>query len=157
MYSMDMGVENTRNNVMGSRIITYNKATISLCRTKASEDLQFDFRTDRWKYLRGRICFDAPFNVAMSMMQTLSLTVHDNFHPLCSTPATSFTGYLPQGQKANCLLLGSGDPRKILYTLYSEQDNGKSSQAIVLMKGFEREYDLTCCDIEPATLGISWF
>jgi hypothetical protein len=39
------------------------------------------------------------------------------------------------------MLLGCGDARSILYTLYADP-SAKS-----------RKFDFTCCDIEPAVLG----
>jgi hypothetical protein len=48
------------------------------------------------------------------------------FHPLANSSATSLTEYLPPGQEAVGLLFNC-DARKILYTLYSEQDNGELS------------------------------
>ena len=47
-------------------------------------------------------------------------------NPFASSPATSMVDYLPRETQANCLLLGGCDPRKILYTLYMEQDKGRS-------------------------------
>jgi hypothetical protein len=41
-------------------------------------------------------------------------------------PATSFTQDLPPGLPADCLLLGCGDPRNILFTICYEEDNGIS-------------------------------
>ena len=57
-------------------------------------------------------------------LNPLSLTVHNSFYPLSSNPATSLVDQLPLGHRADCLLLSGCDVRKILYTLYSEQDNG---------------------------------
>lgn len=60
----------------------------------------------------------------MSVLYPLSISICDGFHPLCNTPATSLTEYLPPKRQANGLILGDGDPRKILFTLYSERGNG---------------------------------
>jgi hypothetical protein len=60
----------------------------------------------------------------MSILSPLSIAVSNSFHPLSNNPATSLTDYLPPGLQANALILEYGDPRKILFTLYSEQDNG---------------------------------
>jgi len=60
----------------------------------------------------------------MTMLHPVSIAIADNFHPLAHTPATSLVEYLPLGCTANCLLLGGGDPRKILYTLHSEMATG---------------------------------
>jgi hypothetical protein len=57
-------------------------------------------------------------------LNPLSLSVHNSFYPFSKTPATSLVNQLPLGQEAKCLLLSGCDVRKILYTLYSEEDNG---------------------------------
>ncbi|KXX75673.1 putative protein MSS51, mitochondrial [Madurella mycetomatis] len=57
------------------------------------------------------------------------------FSPGSGTPAVSLTRDLPQGVDADILLLGCGDVRNILYTLYSE-------------RGFpKRKIDFTACDV----------
>lgn len=60
----------------------------------------------------------------MSVLCPLSIAVDNNFYPLSNTPTTSLTEYLPPQVQANALILAYGDPRKILFTLYSEQGNG---------------------------------
>ena len=60
----------------------------------------------------------------MAMLHPVSLAIADNFYPLANAPVTSLVEYLPHGCRANCLLLGGGDPRKILYTLHSESGTG---------------------------------
>ena len=60
----------------------------------------------------------------MSVLHPLSIAICNSFHPLSNTPATSLTEYLPPKRQANGLIIGGGDPRKILFTLYSEQGNG---------------------------------
>ena len=62
----------------------------------------------------------------------LSIAVHNSFYPLSNTPATSLVDQLPPGHRADCLLLSGCDVRKILYTLYSEQDNGNLSNWDIL-------------------------
>ncbi|KAG8720992.1 hypothetical protein FRC08_016462 [Ceratobasidium sp. 394] len=64
------------------------------------------------------------------------------FYPLGNTPAVSLTQHLSPEQPADILLLGCGDPRNILYTLYSD----------VTVSSRPRKLDITCCDIEPAVL-----
>jgi hypothetical protein len=64
----------------------------------------------------------------MSTLLPISLSFRKTFKPLSKTPATSFVETLPHGRHANILALGDGDPRKILYTLYSEEDNGKTDK-----------------------------
>jgi len=46
------------------------------------------------------------------------------FFPMGNTSAISLTQDLPPGKPANCLLLGNGDARNILYTLQYEESNG---------------------------------
>jgi hypothetical protein len=48
------------------------------------------------------------------------------FSPLASEPPTSFLQDVPVEMPAACLLLGCGDPRKILFSLFYDQDKGKS-------------------------------
>ncbi|EUC54441.1 MYND finger protein [Rhizoctonia solani AG-3 Rhs1AP] len=64
------------------------------------------------------------------------------FYPIGNTPATSLTHDLSPEQPADILSLGCGDPRNILFTLYSDLTVGD----------VPRELDITCCDIEPAIL-----
>ena len=46
------------------------------------------------------------------------------FYPIGNTAAVSLTQDLPPGKQANCLVLGNGDPRNILFTLYNEENEG---------------------------------
>ncbi|KAI0886802.1 uncharacterized protein GGS22DRAFT_117733 [Annulohypoxylon maeteangense] len=63
-----------------------------------------------------------------------------HFYALGNTPAVSLTRGFPQGVDADILLLGCGDVRNILFTLYTEQ-------------GFPpRKLDITCCDVETAVI-----
>ncbi|KAJ1303001.1 hypothetical protein OPQ81_011203 [Rhizoctonia solani] len=65
------------------------------------------------------------------------------FYPIGNTGAVSLTQDLsPEQSSADILLLGCGDPRNILFTLYSELTVGQGA----------RQIDITCCDIEPAVL-----
>ncbi|KAG8721744.1 hypothetical protein FRC08_010625 [Ceratobasidium sp. 394] len=63
------------------------------------------------------------------------------FYPLGNTTATCLTQDLAPEQDADILLLGCGDPRNILYSVYAD----------VTSKG-SRKLDITCCDMEPAVL-----
>ncbi|KAG2043708.1 hypothetical protein BDR03DRAFT_1087208 [Suillus americanus] len=60
------------------------------------------------------------------------------FYPIGNTSAVCVTQDLCPSEKADVLLLGCGDPRHILYTVYA---NSTSSQA-------SRKLDFTCCDLE---------
>ncbi|KIN92918.1 hypothetical protein M404DRAFT_91962, partial [Pisolithus tinctorius Marx 270] len=63
------------------------------------------------------------------------------FYPLGNTSAVCLTEDLPPERKADVLLLGCGDPRHILYTVYAD--------ALAIEP---RKLDVTCCDIEAAVL-----
>ncbi|KAF8348729.1 hypothetical protein F5887DRAFT_597878 [Amanita rubescens] len=60
------------------------------------------------------------------------------FYPIGNTSAVCLTSELPPEQPADILLLGCGDARNVLYTVYA--DLGAQS----------RPLDFTCCDIDPA-------
>ena len=45
------------------------------------------------------------------------------FYPIGNTSAVSLTRHLPPQERANLLLLGCGDPRHVLYTIFSELDH----------------------------------
>ncbi|CAE6445341.1 unnamed protein product [Rhizoctonia solani] len=65
------------------------------------------------------------------------------FYPIGNTAAISLTQDLsPEQSAADILLLGCGDPRNIIFTLYSDRLIGQAVRSI----------DITCCDIEPAIL-----
>ncbi|EGN92847.1 hypothetical protein SERLA73DRAFT_172514 [Serpula lacrymans var. lacrymans S7.3] len=65
------------------------------------------------------------------------------FYPIGNTSAVCLTRDLPPEENATVLLLGCGDPRNILYTIYaSGADTGSLS----------RNLDFTCCDAEGAYL-----
>ncbi|KAG8736567.1 hypothetical protein FRC10_009156 [Ceratobasidium sp. 414] len=65
-----------------------------------------------------------------------------SFYPLGNTPAVCLTRDLSSEQPADILLLGCGDPRNILFTLYAD----------LVIPPELRKFDITCCDVEPATL-----
>lgn len=103
------------------------------------------------------------------MLHPAYINLNYFFYPTGNTPATCLTQDLPQEQSANILLLGCGDPRNILFTLYNSDPDGKSTsppgrslpfQALGLhlsnclpLRAGSRVLDFTCCDIEPALLG----
>ncbi|EUC54470.1 mynd finger protein [Rhizoctonia solani AG-3 Rhs1AP] len=65
------------------------------------------------------------------------------FYPIGNTAAISLTQDLsPEQSAADILLLGCGDPRNIIFTLYSD----------LMINHSTRKLDITCCDIEPAIL-----
>ncbi|KAA1466938.1 hypothetical protein DENSPDRAFT_61383 [Dentipellis sp. KUC8613] len=63
-----------------------------------------------------------------------------HFYPVGNTPAVCLTRDIAPEENANILLLGCGDPRNVLYSVFCEP--------------FEsiRKLDFTCCDIDPAIL-----
>ncbi|KAI0816053.1 hypothetical protein BC628DRAFT_1334426 [Trametes gibbosa] len=62
------------------------------------------------------------------------------FYPIGNTSAVCLTRDLSPEEHADLLLLGCGDPRHVLYTIFSEPDNSS------------RRLDFTCCDLEPGVL-----
>ncbi|KAJ7777970.1 hypothetical protein DFH07DRAFT_901437 [Mycena maculata] len=62
------------------------------------------------------------------------------FYPIGNTSAVSFTRDLALETDGTILLLRCGDPRNILYTIFSEPGN------------LDRTLDFTCIDIDPAVL-----
>ncbi|KIM78487.1 hypothetical protein PILCRDRAFT_75520 [Piloderma croceum F 1598] len=67
-----------------------------------------------------------------------------HFYPIGNTSATCFTRDLAPEEPADILLLGCGDPRSILYTIFTEPSIAS------------RKLDFTCCDMDPAILGTSF-
>ncbi|PVH91321.1 hypothetical protein DM02DRAFT_678148 [Periconia macrospinosa] len=61
------------------------------------------------------------------------------FYPVGNTPAVCLTRNLPQHIQGHILLLGCGDVRNILFTLYSEQN-------------LSRELEIACCDLSESIL-----
>ncbi|EPQ57649.1 hypothetical protein GLOTRDRAFT_38812 [Gloeophyllum trabeum ATCC 11539] len=64
------------------------------------------------------------------------------FYPIGNTAAVCLTRDLPPGQSADVLLLGCGDARNVLYTIYYDLPS---------LSG-RRKLDFTCCDNQPAIL-----
>ncbi|KAJ7489556.1 hypothetical protein FB451DRAFT_1553345 [Mycena latifolia] len=62
------------------------------------------------------------------------------FYPIGNTSAVSLLRDLAPEEPANLLLLGCGDPRNVLYSIFCEAP------------GSDRPLDFTCCDIDPAIL-----
>ncbi|KAG6332351.1 hypothetical protein ID866_6742 [Astraeus odoratus] len=58
------------------------------------------------------------------------------FYPLGNTPAISLTENLPPERKADALLIECGDPRHILYTIYSETTSATASCSPLLLLSF---------------------
>ncbi|KAG1733655.1 uncharacterized protein EDB91DRAFT_1338085 [Suillus paluster] len=64
------------------------------------------------------------------------------FYPIGNTSAVCLTQDLCPTEYADMLLLGCGDPRHILYTVYTNSAGLQGS----------RKLDFTCCDIESAVI-----
>ncbi|KAJ7507372.1 hypothetical protein B0H11DRAFT_1849934 [Mycena galericulata] len=62
------------------------------------------------------------------------------FYPIGNTSAVSLTRDLAPETDGTILLLGCGDPRNIMYTIFCEPEK------------LDRTLDFTCCDIDPAVL-----
>ncbi|KAF8180830.1 hypothetical protein BJ912DRAFT_1032956 [Pholiota molesta] len=62
------------------------------------------------------------------------------FYAIGNTSAISLTTDLPLEEPARTLLLGCGDPRNVLHTIFNEPPNSG------------RPLDFTCCDFDPAVL-----
>ncbi|TRM67688.1 hypothetical protein BD626DRAFT_479534 [Schizophyllum amplum] len=62
------------------------------------------------------------------------------FYPVGNTSADLLTEGLPPEENLDLLLIGCGDPRSILYTVYADRAADR------------REFDITFCDIEPAVI-----
>lgn len=87
----------------------------------------------------------------------------DVFFPVGNTAPICLTNYLPPEEDARVLLLGCGDPRNILYTLYESgsDDSNSAFRRFLVFYYFltipfgtgKRKMDFTCCDYEPAILG----
>ncbi|KAF9651598.1 hypothetical protein BDM02DRAFT_3138753 [Thelephora ganbajun] len=74
------------------------------------------------------------------MAHTVLYPAKNFFYPIGNTSAVVLTDTLTPEEPANLLLLGCGDPRNILFTVYNQADDT------------ERTLDFTCCDVEPAVL-----
>ncbi|EGN92841.1 hypothetical protein SERLA73DRAFT_116652 [Serpula lacrymans var. lacrymans S7.3] len=62
------------------------------------------------------------------------------FYAIGNTSAVCLSRDLPPDEPGNLLLLGCGDPRNVLFTIFCEPPS------------FGRKLDFTCCDIDPAIL-----
>ncbi|KAF9070975.1 hypothetical protein BDP27DRAFT_1362206 [Rhodocollybia butyracea] len=74
------------------------------------------------------------------MLQPLHWLGKYFFYAIGNTPATSLTRDLSTGTPANILLLGCGDPRDVLFSIFNED------------KRSNRRLDITCSDIDPAII-----
>jgi hypothetical protein len=63
----------------------------------------------------------------MSLQYPVFATLAQSCVPLSRIPVVSLTQDLPPGLDADCLLLGSGDLRNILFTIFCEERNGNQA------------------------------
>ena len=83
------------------------------------------------------------------------------FYPLGNTSAVCLTENLPPEHNADVLLLGCGDPRHILYTVYADATLSGAGRRLethpscmrLTHPTVPRKLDVTCCDMEAAVLG----
>lgn len=83
-----------------------------------------------------------------------------SFYPVGNTSAVCLTENLSPESKADILLLACGDPRHILYTIYTNETSS-SSRTCHFIQRFARPdgtldlrtFDITCCDVDVAVLG----
>ncbi|KAF3134815.1 hypothetical protein TWF569_010080 [Orbilia oligospora] len=69
---------------------------------------------------------------------------HGYYYPLGNSPAINLVGFLPPEIDAEILLLGCGDVRNILFTLFTESSESANK--------VHRKYHFTCCDFEGAVI-----
>jgi hypothetical protein len=62
---------------------------------------------------------------AYTMATPVIVDIVTYFYPVGNTSAVHLTRNLPQEQTARILLLGCGDVRNIVFTVYMDQDSGK--------------------------------
>ncbi|RPA81527.1 hypothetical protein BJ508DRAFT_306563 [Ascobolus immersus RN42] len=65
------------------------------------------------------------------------------FYAFGNTPAVCLTDHLSPEEDAEVLLLGCGDVRNLLYTMFVDDSHGRVGKA---------KLDVTCCDLEPGVL-----
>jgi hypothetical protein len=91
----------------------------------------------------------------MAMLYPIDETPRANFVPFSSRSVTSLTQDVPPNKNVNCLLLGCGDPRSILLTVFGDEHTGTEFWMKLLKSiEFSRDYDFTCCELEPAIFGL---
>ncbi|KAK6361446.1 hypothetical protein TWF730_005174 [Orbilia blumenaviensis] len=70
------------------------------------------------------------------------------FYPIGNSPAMNLVGHLPPEIDAEILLLGCGDVRNILFTIFTESPDATNKNEVLA----HRKYHFTCCDIEGAVI-----
>jgi hypothetical protein len=69
----------------------------------------------------------------MSMIYPANGSPFNSFTPLASEPPVALAQSLPFDCDANILLLGSGDARKILFSIFNDENESTYTTLIVLM------------------------
>ena len=95
------------------------------------------------------------------MSHVLNWPDQTSFYPLGNTSAVCLTENLPPEHNADVLLLGCGDPRHILYTVYADATLSGAGMQLAIRAFYmhlthptaPRKLDVTCCDMEAAVLG----
>ena len=92
------------------------------------------------------------------MLHPLYVLPNRFFYAIGNTPAVSLLSHQPPGKTpAECLLLGCGDPRNVLYTVFCNENGTETrilSELIFSTDGLKaKNLSFVCCDNEPAILG----
>jgi len=92
-----------------------------------------------------------------SMAYQANASPFQSWRPFAREPAISLTQNLAPEIDAKILLLGCGDARNILFTIFTDENERIASLFFTQYwrTDFNRSYDFTCCDIEPAILGLT--
>ena len=68
-------------------------------------------------------CSCRPTFATMSMVYPVNASPFQSWRPFASGPAVSLTQNLAPETDAKCLLLGCGDSRNILFTIFNDENN----------------------------------
>ena len=103
--------------------------------------------------------FSLPISFLNKMAHPVLWPKKTFFYPIGNTAPSCFTRDLAPEIDADILLLGCGDPRSILYTIHSDHCPCKRLHLADLFISnqdikADRKLDFTCCDAEPAILGL---
>ncbi|KAK6520052.1 hypothetical protein TWF506_000342 [Arthrobotrys conoides] len=79
------------------------------------------------------------------MLQPTYFDPHRPFYPIGNSTAVNLAAHLPPEIDVDALLLGCGDVRNILFTLFTESGKGHTA-------GISRKYHFTCCDLEAGVI-----
>ncbi|KAF3942450.1 hypothetical protein ABW19_dt0209667 [Dactylella cylindrospora] len=82
------------------------------------------------------------------MLHPLVFDAHGFFYPIGNSPAVNLVSNLPPEVDADILLLGCGDVRNILFTLFTESP----SDSNLKNSSKARKFHFTCCDIDGGVI-----